>query len=382
MRIAMIGQKGIPAVHGGVEKHVHDLAMRLKKEGMDVTVYSRLWYTGKETTEVDGVRTIFTKSIRTKHLDALTHTFTSTIHAMKEHVDVIHYHGVGPSLLAWIPRVFTPKIRVISTFHSIDRKHEKWGLFARTMLKVGEWASCHFPHMTIAVSKTIQQYARDVYDTDAVFIPNAVYIPTKKEETDVLTKHKIQSGNYVLAVSRLIPHKAMHHLIKAWGKRTAGKDKQLVIVGDGYHTNAYVQELHRLAAEDKSIIFTGFQSGNDLYTLFSHASLYVHPSLNEGLPIVVLEAMSYGLPMILSDIPEHEYLLGDKEALYRAGSIKQLTSLLDIILQTEQAVLNKKGQQYKKIIEKEYTWDRVIEEIISVYKKEHTMHNLSPVHVA
>ncbi|MBT3817361.1 MAG: glycosyltransferase family 4 protein [Candidatus Magasanikbacteria bacterium] len=373
MRIAMIGQKGMPAVHGGVERHVHDLSVRLKKEGMDVSVYSRLWYSGKKTKTVDGVKTIFTPSIKTKHLDAITHTFFSTIHAMFSGVNVIHYHGVGPSLLAWIPRIFSPRVRVISTFHSIDRKHKKWNWFARIMLHLGERASCTFAHKTIAVSQTIQQYARDAYDCHSIFIPNAVNMPeVGKADHDILNTHNIVAGNYVLAVSRFIPHKAMHNLIAAWDileKKGNTHGKQLVIVGGGHYTDAYVDKLHRLAKDSSSIIFTGFQSGDALATLFSNANLFVNPSLNEGLPIVVLEAMSYGLPLVLSDIPEHTYLISDPDALFQAGSEMQLAFKLNTYLQLSSEILEEKGKKYKKIIQDQYTWDMVIGDIIDVYNK-------------
>src|SRR5512135_3607806 len=144
MKGAMIGQKGIPTRFGGIERHVEALAVRLGRKGHDVLVYTRAWYAAPKRRFSQGVRTIATPTIRTKNLDAIVHTFTSTVHAIREGVDVIHYHGVGPSLLAWIPRVFAPRIKVVATFHCIDRNHQKWGLLARTMLGIGERAACLF----------------------------------------------------------------------------------------------------------------------------------------------------------------------------------------------------------------------------------------------
>ena len=138
MRIAMIGQKGLPAKFGGVERHVHELSVRLVKIGHKVTVYSRKWYTGGKDKKFAGVEIQHLPSIRTKHLDAITHSFLATLNAIKNKSDVIHYHGIGPSLVSWIPRLFAPRIKVITTFNSIDRKHEKWGLGARLILKLSE----------------------------------------------------------------------------------------------------------------------------------------------------------------------------------------------------------------------------------------------------
>src|SRR5512135_1685347 len=158
MRIAIIGSKGIPARAGGIERHVEELATRLAKRSFDVTVYTRPWYTGTQKLSHQGVRLVPLASLKTKHFDAITHTFVSTLHAMKENVDVYHFHGVGPALLAWLPRVFRPKAKVIVTFHCLDRRVRKWGRFARFMLKFGEWAATHYAHKTIVVSKTLAHY--------------------------------------------------------------------------------------------------------------------------------------------------------------------------------------------------------------------------------
>ena len=176
MKIAMIGQKGMPAIYGGVEKHVQDLASRLVLAGHKVIVYSRKWYTKKEDGEINGVTIKHLPSIHTKHLDTITHSLLATIHAIISGCDVIHYHGVGPSLISWIPRIFLPETRIITTAHCLDRYHQKWGWFARFMLRVGEWTAGKFSHTTIAVSKTIQNYYLNEYKKQTIFIPNGVKI--------------------------------------------------------------------------------------------------------------------------------------------------------------------------------------------------------------
>jgi glycosyltransferase involved in cell wall biosynthesis len=218
MKIAMIGQKGVPALHGGIERHVHELSLCLVERGFDVLAYCRKWYTQRENGLFEGVELVHVPTLHSKHLDTIVSTFFATLDAMRRRVDVIHYHGVGPSLLSWIPRVFAPRILIVSTFHSIDRKHQKWGLFARLMLRLGEWACSNFSHKTIAVSRTIFQYMRDVYDRESAYIPNAVplYEPLKNE--NVLEQWNLKEKEYVLVVSRLIPHKGIHYIVEAWKK--------------------------------------------------------------------------------------------------------------------------------------------------------------------
>lgn len=381
MKIAMIGQKGIPATFGGVERHVQELSEQLVARGHEVTVYSRPWYAPETGTSFNGIAVVPLWSFKSKHFDTISHTLLATLHAMRHKHSIIHYHGVGPALLSWIPRYFAPDTTVIATFHSIDRKHKKWGLIARWFLRLGEWAACTFPHHTIAVSRTIEQYARDVYDRDTVYIPNSVNIPAHGTNPALLKEWSISSGNYILVVSRLIPHKGIHYVMEAFKNIEDSEpdllnNKKLVIVGDGYYTGDYVRQLTVLADTSDNIIMTGFQSGEKLAALFEHASLMVHASDNEGMPITVLEGMSNGLPILLSDIPEHRDLVGEKTCFFLHGNVSSLTSRLKELLRESPTTLAMYGKANRTAIDREYTWAATMEKILLVYS---TAHEVSKV---
>jgi len=316
MKIAMIGQKGIPFIHdGGVERHVEELATRLVQRGHEVFVYVRPRFITNGQKVYKGVKLIPLPSIPTKNLDTITHTFLASIHVLFQKVDVIHYHSVGPSTLAWIPRLFKPKTKIVVTFHSIDRFHKKWGWFARKYLGWGEWTACHFPHKTISVSMTIQKYCKEKFNKETVYIPNGVNIEKIKDK-DKIKQFDLEKDGYILTVARLIRHKGIHYLIEAYKKleNTFGsnpenwpgkKIRKLVIVGAPSYTDDYFEYLTKLAAESSNIIFTGFQTGETLKQLFANAYLYVHPSEAEGLSLTILEAMSHGTCVLISDIPEN-----------------------------------------------------------------------------
>ncbi len=373
MKIAMIGQKGIPALHGGIERHVHELSLALTARGFDVVAYGRKWYTNRENGMFEGIELVNVPTLHTKHLDAIVSTLFATVDAIRRRVDVIHYHGVGPSLLAWIPRVFAPHILVVSTFHSIDRKHQKWGPFARFALRVGEWAACHFSHRSIAVSRTIYQYMRDVYDTESFYIPNAVPAYEPVVDESVMHEWNLSPKEYVLVVSRLIPHKGIHYIVDAW-KDLLQKNpavignKKLVIVGDGYYTDEYVDFVKSRAKDIDSIVFTGFKSGTTLHTLYSQAAFMIHPSDNEGLPICVLEGMSYRLPLLVSDIVEHRDLIENTQFFFERGNISSLVTKLEFVLSQSASFLDLEGERNRAVIEREFIWGKVIDKIIGVYK--------------
>ncbi len=372
----MIGQKGIPAVYGGVERHVHDLSVRLAERGHTVTVYSRKWYTGSTGTDtVEGVQRVHTRTIKTKHLDTIVHVFTSTMHALFASYDVIHYHGVGPALLAWIPRIFRPRMRVIVTLHSLDRFHQKWNWFARAILRLGERAAYTFAHDTICVSKSLHEYLKVEYGVDTTYISNGVDMPSKVKTKSHITSFGLASGRYIVMISRLVPHKGAHILIEAFKKLKERNRKnktiqslKLAIVGGAAYTDSYVQSLHISAATMNDVIFTDFQSGEALNELYAHARALVHPSINEGLPITVLQAMSHGIPVLLSSIPEHREIIGDERMFFKENDVDSLVSRLEKFMKLKKEDRMKVGKQNRAIIYEKYEWEHIVEKTEGVYR--------------
>jgi len=367
MKIAFIGQKGLPARFGGIERHVEELAVRLVKAGHAVTVYARPWYTPSTVKNYRGVTVTTLSSLHTKNFDAISHTFLATIRAIRGNFDVIHYHGVGPALLAFIPRLVSPKVKVVVTFHCIDRKHQKWGFFARAMLKMGEWAACRFAHQTIAVSQTIQHYCANVYDRDTVYIPNGVERQSAAADSDLIAERfGLKKNGYIACVARLVRHKGIHYAIAAY--QQLATTKKLVIVGGSAFTDDYVDELKVLANDNPKIIFTGYQQGEMLDQLFANAAFIVHPSESEGLPLTVLEAMSYGKTVLASDIPENMEILRGFGFSFRNKSISDLKRKLSFLL-ARPTLLKTTGQQAKHYVLANYHWDDIAAKTSQLYER-------------
>ena len=374
MRIAIIGSKGIPARSGGIERHVEELAVRLVKRGADVTVYGRPWFTGPVKKTFQGVKLVQLGSIKTKNLDAITATFVATMHAVRQNFDIYHYHGVGPSLLSFIPRILRPNAKVIVTFHCIDKKHQKWGPLARLALKIGEWTACKFAHETIVVSKTLAHYVREVYNTDATYIPNGITPPNGKRQHKVLDELSLTKGRYVVMLSRLVPHKGAHTLIEAWIKLKASthdlrvQGLKLLIIGDGAFTDAYVVKLHEMATPHKDIVLAGFRTGAELDTLMANAAFAVHPSLSEGLSIAVLEEMAYGKAVLATDIPENLEIIEGKGYAFRAGNVRDLMLQLHWMITHPRECIST-GMKAKLFVNSYYKWDDVAKDTVRVYRE-------------
>lgn len=371
MRIAFIGQKGIPAKSGGIEKHVEEVSTRMAQSGMEVFVYVRNNYTSKNLYVYKGVHLIHLPSIPTKHLDAISHTFLASLHALFCKYDVIHYHGIGPSILSWIPKFFNWKTSVVATFHCQDYFHQKWGWFAKISLQIGELIACKIPDRTIAVSKSLADWAKEKYGKELVAIPNGADI-RYSNQTDLISKWGLKDKKYILSQGRLIKHKGVHYLIEAFKQledtaKTPNNFK-LVIVGDGFYTDDYVKYLHTIGANRDNIIFTGAQTGETMEQLFSHAYMFVQPSESEGMSLSLLEAMAHGLTPLVSEIKENTEVIDGDGFSFTSKSVIDLRDRLAYLLSRPQEV-EEVGIRAKNRIEKEYSWDSIVKKTLDTYKE-------------
>lgn len=365
MRIIMIGQKGWPLHGGGIERHVGDLAMRLTQQGHDVVVYARKGY--RECQSIpNGVRIIPIPTIHTKNCATPLQSLLASLHALTQKADIIHYHGIGPSLFCWIPRLALRRTRIIATFHCQDYFHQKWCVLARSVFHIGEWMACRVAHQTIAVSQTIASYVRNTYGREAAYIPNAVELPQATAQ-NTLKIFGLEKKNYMLVVARLVRHKGVHRIIDAYNKLSAVRAlPKLVIVGTSCFTDKYVFELHDQAKNNANIIFIGEQNGAALAQLYASAWLYITASSSEGLSYSLLEAMSHGCSILASDIPEH------REALHGFGTLFSLYNPDDLIRALNVAVSDgsarhSESDSHIETIRHHYLNDAVFPRLLSLY---------------
>lgn len=365
MKIAMIGQKSmvVEGRAGGIEKHVAKISTRLVEAGHEVTVYSRTRYAPERPTQIDGVKVKYIPTIYTKNLEAIIHTFLSTLHAVTGQYDIIHYHGVGPSTLAWIPRLLAWRTSVVTTFHAQDKYHTKWGVFARAYLNFGEWAAVHFAHYCITVSHVLQVYCRRKFKREVVYIPNGAELK-EVSSFDELAQFDLEPQKYILNVGRLVPQKGLQFLIKAF--REMETEMKLVFVGRPSFSDQYYKKLRRLAAGDARIKFLGFQSGDTLDQLYAGAYIFCSPSESEGLPLVVLEAMSFGVAAFVSDIPENLEAIHHTGFTFHSGDVIDLREQLTRLIHHPEQV-RERAEESRAVIEVHFNWDMIASHIESVY---------------
>ena len=361
MKIAYLGSRGFPGFNAGVEKSLEEICPRLANRGHEITLYCS---DQVATTEeiYKNIHLKRTPAFSSKHFETISRTFLSAWDSLFEDFDIVHFHSIGPALLSWITRVHPCK--TVVTVHGLDWQRAKWGAAAKTTLRLGEWSSISFPHKTVVVSKFLKRYFKDRYKKETSFIPNGVN-PAQQVRAQ-LTKEKwgLQPKGYILFVSRLVEEKECHTLIKAFKKIKT--DKRLVIAGSSWHSDQYVESLKKMASDDPRILFTGWAEGQILDELYSNAFLYCLPSKIEGLSLALLEAMSFGLCPLISDIPENLDVVEKNGISFQTGNPNDLAKNLEELIenQNETALL---GEKAREAVLRDYSWDRNCQDLESTY---------------
>ena len=362
----MIGQKGYPPVHGGIERHVAELAARLPGLGVDVDIYSRPHYSDADgPTPLPGVSVLRRASLPTKHLDAISHTIICTLDSLRRDYDVVHYHALGPGLLAGVPRLFG-RAATVTTVHGLDWQREKWGTVASSVLRLGERASASLPDSTIVVSRALAEHYRLRYGRETVCIPNGIN-PPNMIPFGPAADMGVRPG-YVLFVGRLVPEKGCHLLTRAHADlpEDLRRHHQLVIAGDAGFTEDYARDLRESASDDT--IFTGYVHGAALDELWSNAALVVLPSTLEGLSIALLEGMSYENCCLVSDIPPNLEAGGDAVVTVPAGRHDVLTRGMEELL-VDQARRDDLARRAAERALGEYSWEAAVEATAAEYRR-------------
>ena len=372
MKIAMIGHKRIPSREGGIEIVVGELSKRMAALGHDVTAYNRKskhiagneFDTAKGLKEYENVHLKWVRTPDSSKLNAIVYSFFATLNAVFKGYDVIHFHAEGPSAMVPLAKLF--KKKCVVTIHGLDWQRSKWGGFATKFLKYGEKCAAKYADEIIVLSKNVQDYFKDTYNRDTVFIPNGINQPDIEEADIIKEKYKLKKDGYILYLGRLVPEKGAHYLINAYKKSNISIP--LVIAGGASHTSDYEEELHRLAEGNKNIIFTGFVQGKELDELYSNALVYVLPSDLEGMPISLLEAMSYGNACLTSDIPECTEVCEDRAVYFKAGDENDLKDKLEALVNSPDKIKKLKDEAKDFILNK-YNWDEVCEKTLFLYDK-------------
>lgn len=377
LRIAMLGHKRVPSREGGIEIVVEELGARMSALGHRVVCYNRRGnhvsgreFNEKRLREWRGMRIRWVPTIDVKGAAAVSSAFFASLRAAFSRADVVHFHAEGPCAMIWLPRLMGK--RCICTVHGLDHRSPKWdGSFGRKFILFGERMAVKYADEIIVLSEGIRQYFQQHYGRKTVVIPNGVNPPVRRAPDMIRQRFGLQGEDYVLFLGRIVPGKGVDYLIDAW--RGLHTDKRLVIAGGSSDSDAYLSGLRERAAGDKRILFTGFVQGELLDELYTNAYVYTLPSDTEGMPLSLMEAMSYGCCCLTSDIPECAGVMGAHGLTFPRGNVQALREVLQELCEQPEKVRQMRRGTAAYIL-KEYSWDTAVERTLALYRGRNESH--------
>ena len=369
LRIAMLGHKRIPSREGGVEIVVEELSTRMSALGYSVTCFNRSGHhiSGKEfdsqkLSEYKGVSIKRVFTIKKGGLAAMSASFFAAVKVAFGKFDIAHFHAEGPCAMLWLPKLFGK--RCIATIHGLDHKRAKWGRLASLYIKLGEKCAVRFADEIIVLSQSVQNYFQEKYGRKTVFIPNGVNRAVNISADEITKKYGIEKNGYILFLGRLVPEKGIEYLIKAF--KQVNTNKKLIISGGASDSGDFEKGLKITSMDDGRIIFTGFVQGKVLEELYSNAYIYVLPSDLEGMPLSLLEAMSYGNCCLTSDISECADVIGGNGVTFKKGNVNDLAEKLQELCDNSDKVESLKSDTADFVCSK-YNWDNVVNRTLELY---------------
>ncbi len=370
LNIAMLGHKRIPSREGGIEVVIEELSTRMVEKGHSVICYNRKGHNvaGAEfdcekMSEFMGVKLVDVFTIKKRGLAAMTASVSASLRAAFGKYDAVHIHAEGPAFMCWLPKLFGK--RVIVTVHGLDHQRAKWGKFASAYIMMGEKNAVRFADDIIVLSQGVKDYFKNTYNKDTQFIPNGVNNAKMRPADQITEKWGLVKDNYILYLGRIVPEKGERYLIEAF--KQVKTDKKLVIAGGSSDCQAFMDELKEMVKGDDRIIFTGFVQGRLKHELYSNPYIYTLPSDLEGMPLSLLEGMSYGNCCVTSDIPECAEVVEDKAVIFKKSSVEDLRSKLQILCDHPEIVDGYKSKA-ESFIRYKYNWDHVVEKTIELYR--------------
>ncbi|MDR7145219.1 glycosyltransferase [Rhizobium sp. BE258] len=364
MRVMMLGLRAAYGAQGGIETHVRDIAAGLAQhygDSGEIEVVERGRFVPRGRVLPAELKPLRLRQIwcpDSSKLEAIVHTSLATGYAIFRRPDITHYHGIGPSLLAPVAKLFG--LRVVVTHHGEDYARDKWGSFAKMTLRVGEWCAARFSDARIVIAPGLDRKLLGKFQKDFHYIPNATPKLLSVGPGSNLLKHALTPQKYLIHIGRIVPEKCQMDILEAFS--SIDTDCKLVFVGDSDHDSAYGREFKAKAAKDGRVVLTGSVDRAAVSELLSNAAGFLLPSTHEGLPIALLEAMSLNLPVAISDIPSLKALGLPAECYVSPRDIGAIREGIERMV----SATEKPRPDWSHYLES-YKIDTVIERTIGVY---------------
>jgi glycosyltransferase involved in cell wall biosynthesis len=366
MKIAFIGIKGLPAQYGA-DRVVEAIVQRLASHH-EITVYCSSHEISAGSI-YPGVRLIRVPCLRGKYSHMTSVDFLAAVHAVFiGNYDLIHVHNIEASFILPILRLH---FKVIATAHGKTHSVEKWSPPAKILLRLTEFMFAYWANVRTSVSKSHGLEWEQKYHKEVQYIPNGVDsepVIDEQAAQRLLDELGINGEGYILfAAGRILPLKGCHLLVEAY--QNLKSRNHLVIVGDLTQMPGYVSQLRELAKGNNRIHFVPFVSSkSQLMGLINRATIFVFPSINEAMSMMLLEVASIGTPIICSDIGENSAVMYDHAIYFKSGDSNDLSKKLEWALNNRD-LIQEMGKKARDLVQNKYDWISITAQYEKLYQQ-------------
>jgi glycosyltransferase involved in cell wall biosynthesis len=365
MRIAMLGNRGVPANWGGSDTATEEIGARLVARGHEVTVYCRTHNSDYQGSFYRGMRRIVLPSLKVKSMDTLGHSLISLLHAQAFDVaDVMSFNGVGNSFVLPLVALRRGKASVV-VIDGPDWTRPKWGRLGRSVLRNSVWWMVRYADVVIADNVPIREWLARRYGRDSELI----YYGADREielGTGALERLGVEPDEYYLCSGVLTPDKGQDVAINAL--RGLDTTRKLVVLGAAEYAELgdYAAGLRRDA--DDRVVFGGFVPPPEFKELVRQCRVYLHPLKADGSSPALIQAMSLGKCIVASSLIETREILGDAGSYVSPGSVEELRRAIESIEadpQKREAHASAAEARARQL----FDWDQVTEQYEAAFRK-------------
>lgn len=372
MKICMVVSTPFPPEEG-IGYYTYNLSNKLIEKGHDVVVLTRGSWNKTQRQVIDGIEVIRAPFIPIYPFYIKFHgLFVNKIFkSLESQIDIVHIHTpLSPVIKTALPVITTVHTPMLTSYR-LAKMRSMHGIFSKISARMVSYPqelkliqkSDIVTTLTNSIANELKEYYLN--GKEVIVMGNGV-------NEDVCTpnqKYVEKDRKYILYVGRIHREKGLFDLLEcAKYICKTRSDVFFNIVGVGCDQKKLMRKVKKFQLEDR-FIFLGQIKKDILIKLYQNATLFILPSYHEGLPTVLLEAMSCGLPIIATDVRGNRDLISDREngILVPPRAPKKMAEAICILLKDE-ALMKNLSKNARKTVEENYTWDTISNKFLKYYK--------------
>jgi len=360
-RVLMVGPKTFPPVIGGIETHVYELSKRLASTGYGVKVVVPDSAGRPGTEKIEGVEVVRVRAVNNRYALKLSMMLSVARQIKDSRGAVVHAHDAAGGLVA---AMFADRRRFVYTVHGLAFHKEEWPTPFRQGIRFMRKAALRRAAHVFCTDERTAEAVRSMRPR-AEILSSGIDVQAYSKDAHSRPREFDPGRFTVLFVGRYVKAKGIEVMLKAIEGIPDEQRRRFsfVFLGDGPMTG----DIQAAAARLGCIQNLGVIEHTRTAPYFVHADAFVLPSLTEGVPMALLEAMASGVPAVASKVGGVGASFSPEVVrLVEPGDPRVLAESL-MWLEQNRADAKALGEKGRLFVAQRFSWDRVVKRVSEVY---------------